>query len=171
MRVPCNRPYLIYLQGSSSRQSICARPAHGSAQGSPSDFKNQVGFLLLCLLTAAIGLIAQTNPYIIPVGSNHSALGINPATNQIHVVNSSGNTVAVINGGKLTAAPISVTAGSIPSAVVNPVTNKIYVVNNASNNVSVIDGATNTFKTSVTVAPILFRLGELVDASGLYLKP
>ena len=33
---------LGHLQGSSSRQFICARPTYGYAQGSPSDFKKQV---------------------------------------------------------------------------------------------------------------------------------
>ena len=44
------------------------------------------GYLMLCLLAAATSLIGQTNPYVIPVGTNPSALGVNPATNQIYVV-------------------------------------------------------------------------------------
>ena len=103
------------------------------------------GYLFLCLFAAATSLIGQTNPYVIPVGTNPSALGVNPATNQIYVVNSGGGTVAVIDGGNLTAPTTRVIVGSIPSdAVVNPVTNKIYVSNSGSGTVSVIDGANPT---------------------------
>jgi YVTN family beta-propeller protein len=110
------------------------------------------GFVVLCLLAAATCLMGQTNPYVIPVGTNPSALGVNPATNQIYVVNSGGGTVAVIDGGNLTAPTTRVIVGSIPSdAVVNPVTNKIYVSNSGSGTVSVIDGA-NPTATPVTVS-------------------
>ena len=99
------------------------------------------GLLMLCLLAAATGLIGQTTPYVIPVGTNPSALGVNPATNQIYVVNSGGGTVSVIDGGNLTATTTRVIVGSIPSdAVVNPVTNKIYVSNSGSGTVSVSMG-------------------------------
>jgi YVTN family beta-propeller protein len=109
------------------------------------------GFLLFCLFAITTQLIGQTNSYVIPVGTNPSALGINPATNQIYVVNSGGGTVAVIDGGNLTAPTTRVIVGSIPSdAVVNPVTNKIYVSNDGSGTISVIDGA-NPTATPVTV--------------------
>ena len=51
-------------------------------------FRGRPGFLLVCLLAAATGLMGQTTPYTVTVGSNPSALGINSATNQIYVVNS-----------------------------------------------------------------------------------
>ena len=96
----------------------------------------------------------QTNPYTIPVGSIPNALAINPATNQIYVVNSQGGTVSVIDGGNLTAPTTRVIVGSIPSdAVVNPVTNKIYVSNSDSKSISVIDGA------NPTAAPVTVTVG------------
>ena len=114
------------------------------------------GYLLLCLLAAATGVMGQTYPSsyvdVIPVGTNPSALGINPTTNMIYVVNSGGKTVSVINGGNLTAPQVSVTVGNIPSdAVVNPVTNKIYVSNDGDGTISVIDGANPTTASTAIV--------------------
>jgi YVTN family beta-propeller protein len=125
------------------------------------------GYLLLCLLAGATGLIGQTNPYVIPVGSVPNALAINPATNQIYVVNSQGATVSVIDGGKLTATPTRVIVGSLPiEAVVNPVTNKIYVANSDSKSVSVIDGANPTaIPNTVTVdtTPIAIAVNRITN--------
>jgi len=104
--------------------------------------RSRCGFLLLCLLATATTLIGQTNPYTIPVGTIPNALAINPATNQIYVVNSGGDTVSLIDGGNLTAPVVRVIVGSLPAdAVVNPVTNKIYVSNSGDGTISVIDGA------------------------------
>jgi YVTN family beta-propeller protein len=112
---------------------------------------SRYGYVVLCLLAAATGLMGQTTPYVIPTGSFPTALAINPATNQIYVVNSQGDTVTMIDGGNLAAATTRVIVGHLPvDAAVNPVTNKIYVANSDSKSISVIDGA-NPTATPVTV--------------------
>ena len=56
---------------------------YGSEEDSPPIPILRYGYVVvLCLLAAATALIGQTTPYVIPVGTNPSALGINPATNR-----------------------------------------------------------------------------------------
>lgn len=42
------------------------------------------GYVVVCLLAAAPGLMGQTTPSVIPTGSTPTALAINPATNLVH---------------------------------------------------------------------------------------
>jgi DNA-binding beta-propeller fold protein YncE len=83
----------------------------------------------------------------VSVGTGPTAVGVNPVTNQIYVVNLtlSGN-VTVINGA--TNATTTLNVGPTPKAVaVNPVSNKIYITNFLNDGVTVVDGATNTTST------------------------
>jgi len=107
---------------------------------------------------------AQAVVATVPVGTNPSAIAVNPVTNKIYVANcippSGGiggrgtpGTVTVIDGETNTTT--TVPAGICPIAVaVNPVTNKIYIANFGHRSitcgscfdfgsVTVIDGATN----------------------------
>ena len=76
---------------------------------------------------------------------------ISSVHNQIYVLNSSSNTISVIDG-KTDTFIGNVIVGSGPFGIcVNPITNRIYVVNFGSSNVSVIDGNSNAVMTTITV--------------------
>jgi DNA-binding beta-propeller fold protein YncE len=119
-----------------------------------------VGILLVPALARGQAVVAT-----VPVGTNPSAIAVNPVTNKIYVANcippSGGiggrgtpGTVTVIDGATNTTT--TVLAGICPTAIaVNPATNKIYVANfgfssitcgSCTNfgSITVIDGATNT---------------------------
>ena len=71
---------------------------------------------------------ATNNTTTVPVGTEPSAVAVNPNTNQIYVANPYSNNVTVIDGA--TNNTTTVPVGTNPSAVaVNPVTNQIYVAN------------------------------------------
>jgi YVTN family beta-propeller protein len=108
---------------------------------------------------------AQTVTATVGAGSGPSFVAVNPVTSKVYVVNSSGNSVTVIDG--TNNSTVTVATGTSPSSVaVNPVTNKIYIGNLGSSNVTVIDGATNSTSTvaagsqptSVAVNPVTNRI-------------
>ena len=101
----------------------------------------------------------SSNPIsYIPVGSNPTAIGVNPQTNKIYVANSGDGTVSVIDGRNLTKIKdieiIDVYNNTsvrdkeltieFSSIGVNQINNTIYVANKYNNTVSVIDGSNLT---------------------------
>jgi RHS repeat-associated protein len=104
------------------------------------------------VLMGATGVsLAQTVVATVTVGTQPTAIGVNPTTNKIYVANHGSRNVSVIDGAT-NGVVATVTAGTYPTAIgVNPTTNKIYVANYGSKNVSVIDGATNGVVATVTV--------------------
>jgi YVTN family beta-propeller protein len=109
----------------------------------------------------------------IPVGSNPTAVAVNPTTQMVYVVNNSSNSVSVIDEAtnQVTATiDLTAAAGSFPgpghdSIAVNPATNTIYAAYETTvsltiggstlsvfqGQVAVIDGATNQIATTITL--------------------
>ncbi len=109
----------------------------------------------------------------IPVGSNPTAVAVNPTTQMVYVVNSSSNSVSVIDEAtnQVTATiALTAAAGSFPgpghdSIAVNRATNTIYAAYETTvsltiggstlsvfqGQVAVIDGATNQIATTITL--------------------
>lgn len=80
-----------------------------------------------------------------------SGMAIPSALNQIYILDSSSNTISVIDG-KTNSFIGNVIVGSGPYGIcVNSITNRIYVVNFGSCNVTVLDGNSNAVMTSITV--------------------
>ncbi len=95
-----------------------------------------------------------TTPYVltsVKVGSYPIAVGVNPNTNRIYVVNYKSDTVSVIDG--LTSTVLdTIYVGRAPVDIgVNAATNRIYVINRESNDVSVINGDTNSIMTTISL--------------------
>ena len=91
-------------------------------------------------LLAVVGVpeAAAAAPATVTVGSNPSAVGVDPTTDTIYVANYASGTVSVIDGTTNTVTD-TVTVGTSPDAVgVDPTTDTIYVANQTSNSVSVI---------------------------------
>ena len=92
------------------------------------------GSLWLGLLVISGQLMGQS---LVGTGSQPFAVGVNPATNKIYVVNNGPNTVTVIDGA--TNVTQTVTVGRTPVAIaVNTVTNKAYVACSGDGTVWVI---------------------------------
>jgi YVTN family beta-propeller protein len=82
----------------------------------------------------------------IATGAIPCAVGLNPVTNVVYVVNYGDNTVTVIDGAKQRVVK-TLSVGEHPQAVaVDPSSNLIYVVNTHGNSVTVIDGTKNTIR-------------------------
>lgn len=97
------------------------------------------------------------------------AVVVNPKTNRVYAVNSTGGTVTVIDGSANST--ITVRVGSEPRAIaVDPVTNKIYVVNSASGTVSVIDGATNAVTATVDVGALPYVVAANPTTNEIYVS-
>jgi hypothetical protein len=90
------------LQGSSSRQFICARPAYGFTQGSSSHFKKQMW--VPAALPHSGNLTAPVVRVI--VGNIPQDAAVNPVTNKVYVSNSGDGMISVIIGANPTA-PLS----------------------------------------------------------------
>jgi DNA-binding beta-propeller fold protein YncE len=104
----------------------------------------------------------STVPPTVTVGNDNpqgqEGLAVDQATNTVYVVNTSDDTVSVINGatcnGKVTSGcaqtPADVTVGRqfFGFVAVDPATDLVYVTNNLDDTVSVIDGATCDAKTT-----------------------
>ncbi|HEC83970.1 MAG TPA: hypothetical protein ENI48_01815, partial [Thioploca sp.] len=104
----------------------------------------------------------------VEVGSNPSALAVNPQTNQIYVANIASNTVTVIDGGN-NSVTTTVEVGEYPTALaVNPQTNQIYVANQWSNTVTVIDGGFLHFTTTVEVGKSPYALAVNPQTHQIY---
>jgi YVTN family beta-propeller protein len=85
-------------------------------------------------------------PISVVVSASPVAIAVNPVTEMIYVVCSSGS-VFVINGANPAATPATVGVGTSPTAIsVNAATNKIYVVNSGGT-ITIIDGTTNNTRT------------------------
>src|SRR4051812_9004693 len=99
--------------------------------------------------TAAESASATPAPTVIstvPVGTLPIAIGVNPTTNQIFVVNyNSLGTMSVIEGTSNTVVA-TMPVGAYPDGIgLNPKSNRIYVANADQNGtVSVIDGVNNS---------------------------
>jgi len=89
------------------------------------------------------------------VGTNPSAVAVNPVTNQIYITNQGSNNVTVMDG--TTDANSMVEVTNPVGVAVNPVTNKIYVVS-GNNTVTVIDGSTLA---TTTLAATVWNGGAL----------
>jgi YVTN family beta-propeller protein len=108
-------------------------------------------------VTVINGADNSTSPPI-PVGTNPTALAVNPVTNKTYVANSGSNTVTVINGADNSTSP-PIPVGTHPTTVaVNPVTNKIYVASVACGGdcvslgtVTVINGSDNSTSPPIPV--------------------
>ncbi|MGO9561356.1 MAG: YncE family protein [Candidatus Korobacteraceae bacterium] len=145
--------------------------------------RHRFQFVLLLFSFAAVLLpsaVAQVVVATVPAGVEPLATAVNPATNNIYVVNSActsidgcttAGTVTVINGA--TNNPTTVNVGVFPVAVaVNLQTNQIYVVNECGNDitcsspgtVTVIDGATNNTTTvNVGVYPDAVAVNQITN--------
>lgn len=90
------------------------------------------------------------------------------AHNRVYLLNSSSNTISVIDG-KTNTFIGNVIVGTGPFGVgVNPVTNRIYVANFGSNNVSVIDGNSNKVITTITVGTNPVGVGVNPETNRIY---
>ncbi len=101
------------------------------------------------------------------VGSN--AVVVNPKTSKAYAVDSSGNTVTVMNGTNGKSATIGV--GTEPMAIaVNSATNKIYVANTGSGTVTVIDGATDAVTATVKVGSLPYVIAANPVTNRIYVS-
>jgi DNA-binding beta-propeller fold protein YncE len=139
----------------------------------------QVVLLVLSFALLLPSAVAQTVIATVPAGVEPLATAVNPATNNIYVVNAncpsfpcaSNGTVTVINGA--TNNPTTVNVGVSPYAVaVDVQTNKIYVANFCGNDltcfsagtVTVIDGATNnTTSVGVGAYPLAVAVNQITN--------
>lgn len=86
----------------------------------------------------------------IQVGTNPTAIAVNPATGNAYTANSGGNSVSAINEyrdtfGNLQFGVTSISTGAVPYAIaIDPTTNKIFAPDKSSNNVAIIDGTSNS---------------------------
>lgn len=126
---------------------------------------SRLRFVFISLLAFSSAATAQSVTGTLTAGTAPYAVGVNPVTNKIYVVNNSSNNVTVIDGA--TNATATVAVGTRPLAVaVNPVTNNIYVANFNSNNVTIINGTTNATATvavgtspnSIAVNPVTNKI-------------
>ncbi|MCO1603832.1 YncE family protein [Desulfosporosinus nitroreducens] len=102
------------------------------------------------------------------IATEESKMTIPTALNRVYILNSSNNSISVIDGIS-NAFMGNVIIGSGPFGVgVNPVTNRIYVANFGSNNVSVIDGNSNRVITTVTVGSNPVGLGVNPATNRIY---
>jgi YVTN family beta-propeller protein len=92
------------------------------------------------------------------------AVAVNPKTSKAYAVNTSNNTVTVMDGTTNSIATVAV--GSEPMAIsINSVTNRIYVGNSGSGTVSVIDGTTDAVTATVEVGalPYVVAVNPVTD--------
>jgi YVTN family beta-propeller protein len=92
---------------------------------------------------------ATNSTSTIPLAAEPYQAVVNPATNQLYVVTTQPNVVAVIDGVTYNATyvPVGDSASSSQTSLgINPATNKIYVAN-SDGTITVIDGATNATTT------------------------
>jgi YVTN family beta-propeller protein len=106
---------------------------------------NSRGALVAAMLlaTGSLGAFAQTAGTRIPVGTNPSAIAVNPITNKVYVTNETDDTVTVINANNNTTKTVAV--GDRPLWIaINSETNRIYASSLTSANTAIIDGTTDT---------------------------
>ncbi len=104
----------------------------------------------------------------ISVGGYPIDAGVNPITNRIYVANTTGDSVAVVDG-STNAVITTVTVGDAPYAVdANTSTNTIYTANYSSNNVSVIDGTSNTVTATVGVGSAPYAIDVNSTTNRIY---
>jgi YVTN family beta-propeller protein len=86
--------------------------------------------------------------HAVKVGATPISLAINNRTNRIYVINTSDDSISVIDGARdAVVATVKIRRGSHPYVLaVNEATNKIYVATTYSDSVNVIDGATNSVR-------------------------
>lgn len=120
--------------------------------------------LWLGTISTQAELPAATGTQISP-----QAVVVNPKTNRVYAVNSTGGTVTVIDGSANSTTTVRV--GSEPRAIaVDPVTNRIYVANSASGTVSVIDGATNAVTATVDVGALPYVVAANPTTNKIYVS-
>src|SRR5271154_2269259 len=123
-------------------------------------------WLSFVAVLSAQAAFAQSVTATLVVGSSPAAVAVNPVTDTIYVVNSSGNSVSVINGAT-NSVIATVNTGSNPVALaVNPLSNMVYVVNNGSSNITAINGATNATSTITdanAISPVAVALDPLTN--------
>jgi YVTN family beta-propeller protein len=98
-----------------------------------------------------------------------NAIAVNPKTDSVYAVNSTDDTVTIMNGSANSSTTVKV--GSEPVAIaINPATNKIYVGNSASGTVSVLDGATDAVTATVSVGPLPYVLAANPATNKIYVS-
>ena len=143
-----------------------------------SDPENNIAGTVSVLNTATCNALrgsgCASNVPSVPVGFGPVAIALDQATDTIYVVNSTSNTVSVIDGATCNAGnasgcrrkPPAVRAGSNPVDVaVNEATGTVYVAdwgNGAGTKVSVIDGRTcnATVTSGCRKAPATIKIGK-----------
>jgi YVTN family beta-propeller protein len=114
-----------------------------------SKFPRAAAAALLLAIGSLGDAAAQTVGVRIPVGTNPSAIAVNPVTNKIYVTNESDDTVSIINANTNGVATVNV--GDRPLWVaINAETNRIYASNLTSANTSIINGANDTIELTTT---------------------
>ncbi|HXM96476.1 MAG TPA: ThuA domain-containing protein [Candidatus Dormibacteraeota bacterium] len=97
------------------------------------------------------------------------AVVVNPKTSKVYAVNTSNDTVTVMDGSTNSIATVGV--GSEPMAIsVNSVTNKIYVGNSGSGTVSVIDGRTDVVTATVEVGALPYVVAVNPVTNKIYIS-
>lgn len=119
--------------------------------------------------TAHYLLPAELMPTGMQGSGGEPGVTIPNAIKQIHVLNSSSNTISVIDGTTNTFIG-NIIVGSGPFGIgVNSMTNRLYVANFGSSNVSVIDGNSNTLITTVTVGTNPVGVGVNPTSNRIYI--
>ena len=114
-------------------------------------------------LASFIGLICPQVEHFPTGGLTPAAIGVNPITSRLYVVNRDSNNVGVITsaGALLTTIPIA-NNPAFEAIAVDPISNRAYVVNSSDNSISAIDGVSNiavtvpvgTYPSAVAVNPV-----------------
>jgi uncharacterized protein len=97
------------------------------------------------------------------------AVVVNPKTSKVYAVNTSKNTVTVMDGSTNSSTTVGV--GSEPMAIsINSETNKIYVGNSGSGTVSVIDGKTDVLSATVEVGALPYAIAVNPVTNKIYIS-
>ena len=105
---------------------------------------------------------------IIPVGSNPTAVAINPNGTKVYVANSHSNNLSVIDTAT-NAVTSSVRVGNTPEGLaISPDGKKVYVANLASSTVSIIDATTNSLTGTVSTGKSPAGIALSPDGKKIY---
>ena len=102
----------------------------------------------MSVIDTATGAVVKT----IAVGSQPSAVAINPTAKRAYVTNRASGTVTVINTDTNTVVTSAIRVGTSPQDVaVNSTGTQVFVANNGSNNVSLIEPTQNNKVTTISL--------------------
>ncbi len=131
-----------------------------------------ISVLMLSPLVAGNGNVyAAPTVTQISTGNSPDAVGVNPVTNKIYVMNASSGYVTAFNG--VDNIPKVIMLGDYswgaPSGIaVNPITNRIYISHYQNSAISVIDGATDTLLTTITTGANHKSIAINVETNRIY---